>query len=63
MSILITGGNGYLGKCLTKKYLKFTDEKLMLLVRAKDQTDLQNKIETLDHEFGFTNGRIAYFPS
>jgi nucleoside-diphosphate-sugar epimerase len=63
MSILITGGNGYLGKCLTKKYLKFTDEKLILLVRAKDQTDLQNKIETLDHEFGFTNGRIAYFPS
>ncbi len=58
--ILITGGTGYLGRSLTKKYLECTDDPILLLIRAKNQTDFQNKTENLNREFGFPKHRVTY---
>lgn len=58
--ILITGGTGYLGKCLAKKYLNCTDESILLSIRAKNETDFKNKIEVINREIGNLNRRVSY---
>ncbi len=60
--VLITGGTGYLGRCLTRKYLQCSEDQILLLLRAKNQTEFQNKTALLNQQLQVPSGRILYYP-
>ncbi|MFY9268946.1 MAG: SDR family oxidoreductase [Candidatus Manganitrophaceae bacterium] len=55
--ILITGGDGYLGLALAKRYLQSTDEPLLLWVRASDETEFAAKQERIRQRLGAETDR------
>ena len=54
--ILITGGDGYIGRSLAAKYLESTGDEVLVWVRARDESELAAKRERLASLFaGFEN--------
>jgi|GEM_PF-624589 len=58
--VLITGGDGYLGLRLARKYLELTEKSLLLWMRARDEREFQTKKEKLRHQLGPLEGRVSY---
>lgn len=58
--ILITGGDGYLGSRLAKKYLESSGDRVLLWVRASDEREFQAKSERLDRELNGFGSRVSY---
>lgn len=56
--IMITGGDGYLGFALAKRYLQSTDEPLLLWVRASDEGEFAAKQERIRQRLGEEAGRV-----
>lgn len=61
-SILITGGNGYLGIRLAQAYLNDTEFQVLLYVHASDDSALEQKIELHRPQFGefIKTGRLKF---
>jgi nucleoside-diphosphate-sugar epimerase len=57
--ILITGGDGYLGLALAKRYLQSTERSLLLWVRASDETEFAAKEERIRQRLGAEAGRVS----
>jgi Male sterility protein len=50
-TVLITGGNGFLGKVLIEKLLRcFEIEKIFLLIRVKNNENIHKRMENLLNE-------------
>src|SRR5262245_4640016 len=58
--VLITGGDGYLGLRLAKRYLERTDLGVLLWVRSRDSAEFDSKYERLAAEFGGAANRVEY---
>ena len=57
--ILITGADGYLGSCLTRKVLDESDDQLVLWVRAKDREESCRKQDAMSQKFAGHADRIT----
>lgn len=55
---LITGGSGYLGALLARRYLERSDHGVVLLVRAGDAAALSQRQTALDRALGGASGRV-----
>lgn len=60
--VLITGATGYLGKSIARKYLQSSEDQIVLLLRAKNQTEFQNKTSALSQQLNATDGRVLFYP-
>ena len=58
--ILITGGDGYTGLRLARKYLGQAEDGVLLWVRASSPDEFQAKKERLCRELNDFNGRVSY---
>ena len=58
--ILITGGDGYIGRGLARKYLESTDHEALVWVRAADEREFAAKREKLAPFFEGFEDRVAY---
>ncbi|MDZ8187705.1 MAG: SDR family oxidoreductase [Nostoc sp. ChiSLP02] len=58
--ILITGGDGYIGSRIARKYLQVTQEPILLWVRANDEHEFQNKVEKLNLYLDNYSERVSY---
>lgn len=47
--VLITGGDGYLGLRLARKYLEATEDSVILWIRARDREEFQRKKEKINN--------------
>jgi nucleoside-diphosphate-sugar epimerase len=61
MSILITGGYGYLGRRIARAILERTECAVFLWIRAKDHAEFKAKGQELCHELCETGGRLRLF--
>jgi nucleoside-diphosphate-sugar epimerase len=59
-TVLITGGDGYLGMRLASAYLELTDQPVLLWLRARDGDEFQTKRARLDSRFARFGARIDY---
>ena len=57
-AILITGGDGYIGKQLAKQYLDNTSKNVILWIRAENQSEYVKKEQSLKKEFAPYINRI-----
>ncbi|MFO0148821.1 MAG: SDR family oxidoreductase, partial [Microcystis sp.] len=60
--VLITGATGYLGKSIARKYLQSSEDQIVLLLRAKNQTEFQNKTSALNQQLNAPDGRVLFYP-
>jgi thioester reductase-like protein len=58
--ILITGGDGYIGRSLARKYLESTDDEALVWVRAQDEREFAKKKERLASLFAGFEDRVVY---
>jgi nucleoside-diphosphate-sugar epimerase len=58
--VLITGGDGYTGLRLARKYLAQAEDGVLLWVRAGCADEFQAKKEKLCRELSDSNGRVSY---
>lgn len=59
-TVLITGGDGYLGSSLAARYLLDTDERVLLWFRAGGAEEFQNKKAALRRRFAAHGDRVDY---
>jgi len=59
--VLITGGDGYLGRRLALQLLQHGDQPVFLWVRAKDTSEFKEKGQNLCHELCETGGRLRLY--
>ncbi len=59
--ILITGGDGYLGRRIARKLLEDSDGAVLLWIRAKDQAEFKAKGQQLCRELCDTGGRLRLY--
>jgi thioester reductase-like protein len=58
--VLITGGDGYIGLRLAKKYLQETQEPILLWIRANDEDEFHTKVEKLNRYLDDNLERVNY---
>jgi nucleoside-diphosphate-sugar epimerase len=59
-TVLITGGDGYIGSRLARKYLEQTDAPITVWLRANDSGEFQAKRAGLARVFGDFESRVSY---
>lgn len=57
--VLITGGDGYIGRSLAARYLESSDDEVLVWVRARDEGELAAKKERLASLFAGFENRVA----
>jgi len=60
-AVLITGGDGYLGKRLAKLYLERASQPVSLWIRARDQEEFKRKGQQLCHELCETGAQLRLY--
>lgn len=58
--ILITGGDGYIGSRIARKYLQETQEPLLIWMRANDEDEFQTKVVKLNIYLDNQSERVSY---
>jgi nucleoside-diphosphate-sugar epimerase len=58
-AVLVTGGTGYLGRRLARRYLRETDLPVVLWVRAEDEGALAERRAALEADLGAAAPRLA----
>jgi len=58
--VLITGGDGYVGRSLARKYLESTDDEVLVWMRASDEREYVGKREKLAPLLAGFEGRVTY---